>query len=122
MGQGSFNFHQLTTREGLSDGVVRAIGQDKYGYIWIGSLSALNRFNGYDVKKYEHVPGDSLSLPASGVRSILGDSAGNLWIGCPDGLRRFNYTTKQFNIVPSTNAIGVERMIEYKKDDIFLLT
>ena len=45
----SFNFHHVTTSNGLSDGVVRAIGQDKYGYIWIATLSGLNRYNGYSV-------------------------------------------------------------------------
>src|SRR6266498_924666 len=77
----SFNFHHITPSDGLCDGVVRAIGQDKYGYIWIATLSGLNRYNGYSVKRYQNIPGDTNSLPPGLVRSILGDVSGNLWIG-----------------------------------------
>src|SRR5689334_20571315 len=82
----SFNFHHLTANDGLNDGVVRAIGQDKYGYIWIGTVSGLSRYNGYSVKIYQNVPGDPTSFPPRGIRSILGDAAGNLWVGCTRGL------------------------------------
>src|SRR5215212_9633396 len=81
-----FNFHHITTSKGLSDGVVRALGEDKYGYIWIATLSGLNRYNGYEVKKFQNIPRDSTSLPPGSVRSILGDSNGNLWIGNSNGL------------------------------------
>src|SRR6185369_8451542 len=93
-GQSSaINFHHLSPSDGLSDGVVRCIGQDKYGYIWIGTLSGLSRYNGYNVNLYQNIPGDSTSLPYGGVHSILGDKMGNLWIGGNRGLYKFDYAT-----------------------------
>jgi ligand-binding sensor domain-containing protein len=118
----SFNFHHVTTSNGLSDGVVRAIGQDKYGYIWIATLSGLNKYNGYSVKQYQNVPGDTLSLPAGLVRSLLGDAAGNLWVGTNTGLYWFDYTNGQFHHVSSETNFTVLKMVEWGRDTIFLGT
>jgi ligand-binding sensor domain-containing protein len=118
----SFHFHHVTTSNGLSDGVVRAIGQDKYGYIWIATLSGLNRYNGYTVKQYQNVAGDSLSLPPGITRSLLGDAAGNLWIGTNSGLYQFDYTNSQFHQILAPVNFTVLKMIEYAKDVIYLAT
>jgi ligand-binding sensor domain-containing protein len=118
----SFNFHHITTSNGLCDGVVRAIGQDRYGYIWIATLSGLNRYNGYTVKQYQNIPGDSLSMPPGLIRSILGDMAGNLWIGTSNGLYKFDYSNSQFNRVKDANNFSVLKIIEYGKDIIYLAT
>ncbi|MEJ6473221.1 EAL domain-containing protein [Pseudoalteromonas piscicida] len=44
------NFSQYTSRfsveEGLSQSAITAITQDKYGFIWIGTLQGLNRYDG----------------------------------------------------------------------------
>jgi ligand-binding sensor domain-containing protein len=118
----SYNFHHVTTSNGLSDGVVRAIGQDKYGYIWIATLSGLNRYNGYSVKQYQNIPGDSLSLPSGATRSLLGDAAGNLWIGTNSGLYWFDYTSSQFHHVNWPNNFSVIKMIQCGRDEIYLGT
>ncbi len=54
----SFNFHQLGSANGLSDPAIKSITQDKYGYIWIGTVNGLNRFNGYEVKVFQHILND----------------------------------------------------------------
>lgn len=117
-----FNFHHLSTTDGLSDGVVRAIGQDKYGYIWIGAISGLTRYNGYSVKVYQYAPRDTTSLPSGGARSILGDASGNLWIGSARGLFKFDYAGSKFRVVKNSKAYGVSKMIEGGKDTIYLAT
>jgi ligand-binding sensor domain-containing protein len=118
----SYNFHHVTTSNGLSDGVVRAIGQDKYGYIWIATLSGLNRYNGYSVKQYQNIPGDSLSLPSGVTRSLLGDAVGNLWIGTNAGLYWFDYTTSRFHHVNWSNNFSVIKIIQCGADEIYLGT
>jgi ligand-binding sensor domain-containing protein len=117
-----FNFHHVSTANGLSDGVVRAIGQDKYGYVWIATLSGLNRYNGYSVKQYQNLPGDTLSLPPGLIRSVLGDATGNLWIGTNTGLYWFDYPKAQFHHVASQNNFSVLKMIECGRDEIYLAT
>lgn len=122
-GQSSaINFHHLSPSDGLSDGVVRCIGQDKYGYIWIGTLSGLSRYNGYNVNLYQNIPGDSTSLPYGGVHSILGDGMGNLWIGGNRGLYKFDYATSKFLLIKGSKQYRILRMLEKVRDTIYMST
>lgn len=120
--QHTYNFHHLDASKGLADAVVRAIGQDKYGYIWIGTLSGLNRFDGYSVKTFYHQPGDSTSLPAATVRSIFSDKGGNLWIGCSRKLVQYDYASAKFLTVPGTKDLAVFKMVQHASGEIYLQT
>src|SRR6266498_3872812 len=76
----SYNFRSLTTNDGLSDGVVRAIAEDKYGFIWIGTSYGLDRFDGISLKTFFSKKGDSTSLPDNYIQSLYVDVNGNLWV------------------------------------------
>lgn len=52
---------KLTVDDGLSQGFVTSIVQDKAGFIWVGTLNGLNRYDGYDFKVYRNDPGSSIS-------------------------------------------------------------
>lgn len=41
---------QLGTEEGLSHHTANAIYQDEFGFIWIGTMDGLNRFDGQKTK------------------------------------------------------------------------
>src|SRR5262245_7446961 len=77
----SYNFRSLTTGDGLSDGIVRAISQDRYGFLWIGTSYGLNRFDGISIKTFFSRKDDSTSLPDSYVQSLFMDRKGDLWVG-----------------------------------------
>jgi len=118
----AFHFHHLGAGDGLSDGVVRAIGQDKYGYVWIATVSGLNRYNGYSVTLFQNTPGDSNSLPASIVRAILCERSGKLWVGCSRGLYQFDYAGSRWRQVGGTEGLGVTGILETGVDTICLAT
>jgi ligand-binding sensor domain-containing protein len=120
--QNSYNFHHLDASKGLADAVVRAIGQDKYGYIWIGTLSGLNRFDGYSVTTFHNDSQDSTSLPPATVRSIFCDKEGNLWIGCSRKLVQYKYTTSRFLAVPGTQDLSVLKMLQHASGKMYLQT
>jgi ligand-binding sensor domain-containing protein len=101
----SFNFRWLTTNDGLTDGLVRAVTQDKYGFIWIGTSYGLNRFDGISTKTYFFRVKDSTSLPDNYIQSVYGDKKGNLWIGTLKGLCRYDFIHNCF--IPYKEMIGV---------------
>lgn len=78
-------FQHLTVDEGLSASSVYAITQDKHGYIWLGTTDGLNRFDGYTVEVFRHIPGDRNSLPDNAIVSLFTDSRGIVWIGTANG-------------------------------------
>lgn len=48
--------------DGLSQGLITSRIQDKEGFLWFGTLSGLNRYDGRSFKSFYHAPFDSLSL------------------------------------------------------------
>ena len=118
----SFNFRHLTNTEGLNDGVVRAIVQDKYGFIWIGTSYGLSRFDGINVKNFFSNRGEPGSLTDSYIQSLYCDTKGNLWIGTRKGLSRYNYAGNRFINYVASKDIVITDMREDKKGNIWLAT
>jgi ligand-binding sensor domain-containing protein len=118
----SFNFRHLTTSDGLSDDIVRAVTQDKYGFIWIGTSYGLNRFDGISIKTFFSKKGDSSSLPDNYVQSLYRDTKGNLWVGTLKGLSLYDYAADRFMNYTATKNIIISDIHEDKKGNIWLAT
>lgn len=95
----------LTVEEGLSHNEVTSIVQDNDGFIWIGTRGGLNRYDGYQFKIFNQVPGDSNSLVNPSVESLFVDRSGNIWIGSKSGgVSKYNPVTGVFkNIANNYN-------------------
>ncbi|MEO6315513.1 MAG: two-component regulator propeller domain-containing protein [Chitinophagaceae bacterium] len=118
----SFNLRQLSSSNGLSEPTIRCITQDRFGYIWIGTASGLNRFNGYEVKVFRHQSGDSNSLHENRVFALLTDSAGIIWLAQPEGISRYDYKTRQFSYRPGSKGITAYKMLQANNNEIYLAT
>jgi len=92
------HFTRLSLEEGLSQGTVRCILQDSYGFIWIGTNEGLNKYDGRSFKIYKYDPKSSRSLTHNTVRALHEDSNGTLWIGTDGGgLNRYDRETDDFS-------------------------
>ena len=55
MAQDNWKFTHLTTDEGLSTGTVNCTLKDSKGFVWIGTVDGLNRYDGYNLKVFKTV-------------------------------------------------------------------
>lgn len=81
---GDVRFRNIQTKDGLSNDDVNCIFKDSHGFMWFGTASGLNRYDGYSVKIYHSQRPDTTALRDNYVESIQEDLNGNLWI-CAGG-------------------------------------
>lgn len=105
----SIHFRHLTTQQGLSNTTIRAFAQDKYGFIWIGTVNGLNLFNGYSVKSFYkgNRPND---LPNLAINALATDSKGNIWIGTRTTLCYYDYSSGNF-IRCNSDSLSISNII-----------
>ncbi len=83
------NVRQWSIGDGLSQSEVRSINRDSYGMMWFGTADGLNRFDGYEFRKYVKNPFDETSLSNDQINVTFEDDRGSLWVGTNRGLNRF---------------------------------
>ncbi len=95
--QQTFNLQALSIEDGLSQSVVNAIIQDKEGYIWLATEDGLNRFDGYEFKKFYHSHKDVTALNENLIYSLHEslDKKG-IWIGTNQGLSYYDKALGHF--------------------------
>lgn len=76
----NLQFSQLSTKDGLSQNTVRAIIEDKKGFIWAGTLDGINKYDGYKIQAYKPELNKPNSLVDHRVKDIFQDRDGYLWI------------------------------------------
>ncbi len=87
----------INADETLSNSTVRAIVQDKLGFMWFGTSNGLFRYDGYNIEHFKHEAGNENSLSSSLINTLLIDHSGNIWIGTQNsGLDKLNLETLAF--------------------------
>jgi len=77
------HYLQFSTQDGLAQSQVRAIAQDQDGYLWLGTLNGLSRYDGYSFKNYSVENG----LPNRTINALFQGSK-YFWIGTSGSLCR----------------------------------
>ncbi|MDA3817194.1 MAG: triple tyrosine motif-containing protein, partial [Prolixibacteraceae bacterium] len=105
-GQNRIIFDQITTNDGLSNGIIHDIYKDSHGFMWFCTEDGLNRYNGYDFKVYRSEPENVNVKRNIQFNSICEDNYGRLWIATTDGLYFFDNKTD--NIYSFVHFTGIE--------------
>ncbi len=92
-------FDRLPRDGGLTQINISSIVQDHKGFLWLGSMKGLSRYDGYRFKPYVHDPNNARSLADNWVTTLFIDSRNRLWAGTRGGgLHRFDRETDDFTV------------------------
>lgn len=70
----------LTTSNGISNNSVRCMYQDSKGFIWMGTLNGLSRYDGNSFVTYRPSQKGGIALGDHRIRDLVEDKNGFLWI------------------------------------------
>ncbi|MGZ8516823.1 MAG: two-component regulator propeller domain-containing protein, partial [Chitinophagaceae bacterium] len=92
-----YNFSRLDTYTGLSHNQVNAILKDTDGFVWFGTMSGLNRYDGYSCRIFRKNYNDSSSLPDNSIQSLYELPHGKMWVVTMGGACIYNSHTEKFD-------------------------
>lgn len=73
-------FSHLTVTAGLSNNHITSIYKDGRGFMWFGTISGLNRYDGYQFRQYRHDPRDRWTIGDNYIEQIFEGPGGKMWV------------------------------------------
>ena len=94
--QPSYQFSSLDVNNGLSNNQINSIYKDARGFMWFGTMSGLNRYDGYAFKTFRHSaePG---AINDDYITGIYPAPNNQLFIRTRNGDNFYNPVTEQFS-------------------------
>ena len=107
-------FHHLTVENGLSEATNNFVYKDSRGFVWISSISGLNRYDGRQVRVYQPEPADSMSLYGQNILSpFIEDANGDIWFSTYEGINRYVRKTDNFKHFTVLDSLTKKPMTGY---------
>lgn len=91
-----YQFARLDMTYGLSHHMVNDIVKDDHGFLWFATSSGLNRYDGYGIKVFRNIPGDTSAILVDDVTRLFKGPDGMLWIYSHSGNCIYNPRTEKF--------------------------
>lgn len=114
-----YNFISYSVAEGLAQSQIRSIFQDDDGYIWIGTLGGLSKFDGINFENFSTNDG----LLNNQINSIFKDSKGNIWLGSRGGVSVYDgHGFKNFQFKEALRNNVVLSIAEDRSNQIWFAT
>lgn len=88
--QSQYQLTRLDITQGLSANQVNCIYKDSQGFMWFGTMSGLNRYDGYTFRIFRQELRDSNSLTDNFITSIAEGPEGLLWVTHRNGQNVYN--------------------------------
>jgi ligand-binding sensor domain-containing protein len=94
--QNQFVFKQLVDNKSTLANSNNCFLEDKDGFLWIGTVDGLKRFDGNDFTIYKHEKNKENSLIHSSVYALCEDKLGRIWTGTEEGIGYFDKSSNKF--------------------------
>lgn len=112
----SLSFRSVTISEGLSHNTINTIYKDGRGFVWLGTQTGLDRFDGINITNYPQFKGRTVFSVAE-IDSVF------LWVGTDNGLMKFNRKTELAEPVNLTDkTLLVKHIFVDKNGKLFVST
>ncbi|WP_237143976.1 hybrid sensor histidine kinase/response regulator transcription factor [Pontibacter pamirensis] len=92
-----YRFSLLDINNGLSDNQIKSFLKDSRGFLWVGTSSGLNRYDGYKFKVFKYNSNDSSSLVNNDVLKLFEGPEGKIWIQTSNGACIYDPATERFS-------------------------
>src|SRR5882724_1907545 len=90
-----YRFSRLDISRGLSHNEVNCVFKDEKGFLWFGTMSGLNRYDGYSFKVLKHDLRDTSSIIDDLIVRIWQGPGHKLWISAGKGLTIYDPLTEK---------------------------
>ena len=115
-----YQFSRLDISQGLSHNEITAIFRDEKGFLWFGTMSGLNRYDGYGFKVFRHGLRDSTSLNDDLIGQICEGPDRHLWIATHKGIAIYDPLTEKFDRHPERSfpafRVSTDSIADIRKD------
>jgi len=90
-------FDHFDTRNGLSQNNINSLTVDSTGYVWIGTIEGITRFDGMNFDIFRSIPFQKNTLEGNYIEKVSSCPNGNVWIHIQDrGLNLYDATHENF--------------------------
>ena len=115
-----YQFSHLNITNGLSHNQVTAIFKDSRGFMWFGTMTGLNRYDGFKFKVFKHSLRDKASLNDDFIEKIQEGPDGKLWVLTRRGFNIYDPLTEKFdqNVEAYLNSLSItaQGLLSIEKD------
>lgn len=99
----NIRFDHFDTRKGLSQNNINSLVVDSIGYIWIGTLEGVTRFDGTNFKVFQSLPGTRNTLKGNYIDVLSACPNGNLWVHSQNGgMNLYDAKNEKFLLFPDS--------------------
>jgi signal transduction histidine kinase/ligand-binding sensor domain-containing protein/DNA-binding response OmpR family regulator len=93
----AYRFSRISVDHGLSNNQIKTVLKDRRGFLWIGTISGLNRYDGYNIRNFSNRPGDTTSLISNDINKVFEGPEGKIWIHTWSGFNVYDPLTELFD-------------------------